>query len=265
MTNTIGQLSLLMLVSLAYLSRKDSAITKRVRERVIQHQASYIEKKYRIKLIYPPGGYTSDLFWRDYFQVPGFLFGNEIVIDVGASIGDFAIVLVKAFGANKVIAVEPSRELYLYLVKNIRLNNMQGIVIPLNIALYDREKGTITLYGEKEGPRLLSIKGRGLPSEYPVTTLDRIASELGLPSIDLVKIDTEGSELAILRGAIKSLRIYKPKLIVEVHSRKDRLEIIRMLAAMDYELIHEKTNFPMGLGSSDYVGVLYFQHRGAHI
>jgi len=95
--------------------------------------------------------------------------------------------------------------------------------------------------------------------------LDRIASELGLPSIDLVKIDTEGSELAILRGAIKSLRIYKPKLIVEVHSRKDRLEIMRMLAAMGYELMHEKTNFPYGLGSFDYVGLLYFQHRGAHI
>jgi hypothetical protein len=51
----------------------------------------------------------------------------------------------------------------------------------------------------------------------PVTTIDAEAARLGLPRLDLIKMDIEGSEGPALRGALATLRRLRPAVIVETH------------------------------------------------
>jgi FkbM family methyltransferase len=248
--NTLLSISLLGLTPLSVLG-KGVSLTRKIAELLARHRANYIMEKYGIKLL---GNLPSDLFWRDYFQVPGFLEGCETVIDVGASIGDFSIVVAKRFGAKKVIAIEPDETLFDILVKNIKINRLEHIVKPVRYALGDR-KGLVELY--KSGDFITAIgSGHAEPRLYPSTTLDELVEELGLEHVNLMKIDTEGSELLILKGALRTLRRFKPKIIVEVHSRRLRNEVLRMLSRINYKLIYEKINFPEGYKGTDYVRVL---------
>jgi FkbM family methyltransferase len=59
---------------------------------------------------------------------------NRIVIDIGAYIGDSSIYFALR-GAKKVIAIEPHPEAFKEMIENINLNNLEGIVIPVNAGL----------------------------------------------------------------------------------------------------------------------------------
>jgi len=254
--NILDQLSLLMLTPFNLVG-KGLTISERLRNHLETHKAHYIMKKYGIVLKYPPKGLPLDIFWRDYFLVPEFLTNNRVVIDVGASIGDFAIAMAKGFGANKVIAIEPDKLFFKYLICNIKLNRLSRKVIPLNIALGEQE-GLITLH--KVGFQL-SIKGGGFSSKYACTTLDKLVERMKIEDVDLIKIDTEGSEYAIIKGSLNTLKSHKPKLIIEVHSRRDKYKIINILKNLGYELVYEKPNFPKGYKEHDYISVLYFNFK----
>lgn len=195
--NTIGQIALLALHSLNTVGRSQG-ISSKLRRFLEEHRANHIMRKYKVKLTYPLGGFPPDLFWRDYSQIPDFL-NAEVIIDAGASIGDFAIVMCKTFKAKKVIAIEPSEVFYSYLIRNIKANDLISTVMPLKIALGDKE-GEIILY---ERGLWLSGKGGGTPRKYPCTTLDLLVRKLKLQRIDLIKIDTEGFELPIIGGLRK--------------------------------------------------------------
>lgn len=219
---------------------------------------NYIRKKYSIKLIFPPRYSPIDIFWRDYSQVPRFLKKNSVVIDVGASIGDFSIILAKAFEAKKVISIEPDKRFYLYLLKNINLNNLKQNILPLNVAIGEKT-GTMTLF--KTSGFFLSKLIKGIPETFQCISLDDLINELALPRIDLIKIDTEGSELPILKGGDNILKQFKPRIILEIHSKKDSINVVKLLSKYNYGLVYEKVNFSQGLENTmeDYISVLYFE------
>jgi hypothetical protein len=63
--------------------------------------------------------------------------------------------------------------------------------------------------------------------------LDDAVRELKLPAPDLIKIDAEGAEEMILRGAEQTLRQYTPTLYIELHGTKD--EVFRVLSEYQYD------------------------------
>ena len=129
------------------------------------------------------------------------------VIDVGANIGVYTILAAEKVGKNgKVIAIEPEPENYQQLLKNIRLNNFQN-VIPVNIALSDHnglEKLYISHWAGLHS--LVSQKGKVSSIEVSTKTVDKLLEELDLKKVDIIKIDTEGAEIPILKGAEKTLK-----------------------------------------------------------
>jgi len=88
--------------------------------------------------------------------------------------------------------------------------------------------------------------------------LDNLLSELGINDVDLIKIDTEGSEYHILRGAIQTLKRSHPVIIVEVHSHLDRHRVAHIMEKLGFRIIYEKVNFPEGFLVHDFISVLYF-------
>jgi Predicted methyltransferase len=63
---------------------------------------------------------------------------SKSVVDIGAFVGDTAVYFAIK-GAKKVIAIEPHTGAYEELVENIRINGLEGKIVPLNIAVGDKE------------------------------------------------------------------------------------------------------------------------------
>lgn len=139
---------------------------------------------------------------------------GSVAIDVGANLGIHSLVLSRCVGARgTVIAYEPSRTIHDRLLQNIRENGVSNIV-PRNFGLWEKP-GRIGF-----DPCLADFnigKGTihgGAPLEVPVTTLDEQAAGFG-GRIDLIKIDVEGAELSVLKGARGVLAEHRPILIIE--------------------------------------------------
>lgn len=63
------------------------------------------------------------------------LFSSDVVLDVGASVGAFAVAIALHFPRARIIAIEPAPQNFRYLLWNIRLNNVSRRVWPMNIAV----------------------------------------------------------------------------------------------------------------------------------
>lgn len=70
-------------------------------------------------------------------------------------------------------------------------------------------------------------------AEIAVRTIDSLA----LPRVDLIKIDVEGMEMAVLHGAVNTIREQRPVMFVE-HIKLDKGAFERFLRTLDYTLIH---------------------------
>jgi FkbM family methyltransferase len=144
------------------------------------------------------------------------------VLDVGAFVGLYTLSV--ADKAGLIIAIEPNIASYTFLINNIDLNKLHPRVMTFNVALGDF-KGRAMLYIEDwlaGGSTLFNSwhkdYGHSLSIPVRVTTLDNLLKSLGIDRIDMAKIDVEGAELMVLRGAMESLRTHLiRKLIIEVH------------------------------------------------
>ena len=129
------------------------------------------------------------------------------VIDAGANIGVYTVLAAEKVGKNgKVITVEPEPKNYKQLIENINLNGFKN-VIPKNIALADHE-GFKKLYLSSSfvGHSLILREDKDSYIEVLVKTIDKLVEELDIKKIDIIKIDTEGTEISVLRGAEKTLK-----------------------------------------------------------
>jgi FkbM family methyltransferase len=133
---------------------------------------------------------------------------NPVVIDVGAHTGDYSTKVKKENRNAKVFAFEPHSKTYEKLKKKGKKDNFYTI----HSACGSRE-GKTTLYDyEEEGTSHASIIGsvindvhneNKISFEVPITTLDSFTKSEDISVVDLLKIDTEGSEIEVIRGARK--------------------------------------------------------------
>jgi len=135
----------------------------------------------------------------DELFVHRFLQAGDVVLDVGANIGIITLTAASAVGpSGKVISYEPHPHTFSFLKRNISLNLYQNIV-PHNMAL-GNSVGTSQILNHyvKDINHIVETGG----VEIEMTTLDVHCTE---PHINFLKIDAEGYELFILRGASQTL------------------------------------------------------------
>jgi len=174
---------------------------------------------------------------------------NWIVIDCGANIGCYTLKVAKKVG--KVISIEPHPHNFYVLLQNLKINKNKNVV-PLNLAAYDKE-GLIEIYGDGPTSSIFRISNLERSTRVMSMTLDSITKKM--KRIDLLKIDVEGAEIKVLRGATRTLRKTR-NLILEVHPFLiDDKKIWEMLARYRFylkkyshpdPLISEKTYIIIG-------------------
>lgn len=144
---------------------------------------------------------------------------DAVVFDVGANIGVFALVMSRLAPRGKVFAFEPATENFDYLQQNLVANGAANVVAE-RCAVYD-ESGTVPFVFSPASPSGSFVSpGTGHAGEsQPVeaVSLDDYVERRGLARVDLIMVDAEGAEMAVLRGAVRTLARFRPALLVEVN------------------------------------------------
>lgn len=140
-----------------------------------------------------------EIFEENVYEVKDTHFNRGgVVVDIGANIGTFSIFAGQY--ANKVYAVEPEPNNLAALKNNITLNEMDDRIVAVPYGISDF-KGTAVIHDSGGGS---SIKDDGsFGAEIEIMTLDNLFSLYHIESVDVLKIDVEGSEIEIILGASK--------------------------------------------------------------
>lgn len=173
----------------------------------------------------------------------------SVTLDVGAYVGYFSLLAGHANPEGRVFAFEPMPAIFQRLEQNIRLNQLTNVECsPCAVAAADGEAEFFHLSGGLPSSSSLSrpIMGYGdhvLATKTPVIRLDSFAAQAGIRRVDLLKIDTEGTEPDVLRGMTEILARDRPKIVCEVlkgrGSEEALEEILRPLGYRFYLLTPE--------------------------
>ena len=183
---------------------------------------------------------SGPLYWRGVsgyegptLRVFAHLLGEaEVVLDVGAHIGVYALLAGLDSSSRTVYAFEPMPEIAATLRRNVEVNGAHNVSVE-EVAVAD-----------KNGEATLFIPGPGLPASSSMRegfreaqrrvivstmTLDSFVESRNLPRVDLMKVDTETTEPEVLIGARRVLEHHQPVIICEVladHREDDLNDIL---------------------------------------
>ena len=180
---------------------------------------------------------------------------GDTVVDIGAHMGRYTITSSKSVGASgKVIAVEAHPYNFRILQHNLRLNKLKN-VSALNWAVYSK-KARLKLYLPDEDLGYTmhhSLMTNYLASKYSkeieqryieveADTLDNLLKIRGINEVNWIKIDVEGAEYEVLRGAKEILSANKRiSILVEVHGKDTYGPTIELLKSNNFNIEFEKT------------------------
>jgi FkbM family methyltransferase len=183
--------------------------------------------------MYPKGQIAKGIYcgWfekgeLDLFQK--FLKPGMHVVDAGANIGLYSIISSFLVGkSGKVISFEPSKKTFELFSSNIKLNKVENVQA-FNLGLGENVDEKLYLrqdlgYGDAEryiipnnedpNPELSNVKNETQKEEILLDSLDNMVGKLCILKIDFIKIDTEGFEFYVLKGA-KNVIKTNPQIII---------------------------------------------------
>jgi FkbM family methyltransferase len=139
-----------------------------------------------------------------------------VVIDVGAHHGRYSVCASRKVGeTGLVVAIEPHPRSIEVLRKNLDLNDIKNVRI-FSLAcwseradLHSINSSSLALHSVVVRPDSASTL-TGIP-------LDDVIEHMGVSRVDWIKIDVEGTELAVLGGAEKTIEAFHPRLYMEFH------------------------------------------------
>lgn len=191
---------------------------------------SCIAHELRVLGAYEP--FESSLF-RSYLS------SSATVVDVGAHVGYYS--LMAGVQAKQVFSFEPCPANCALLRENVALNGFNNVIV-MQAAVADY-LGEAPLYLASDcntGHNSLAAQAGSSTVLAKVVTLDSVIPA-NLP-VSLLKIDTEGGDAAVLRGAKRILQTHKPVLFLEVYpdgmlrNGDDPLSMLRGFTALGYTL-----------------------------
>jgi FkbM family methyltransferase len=168
---------------------------------------------------------------------------GAVCVDVGANVGGLSLILCERVGQNgRVFCFEPGPRFFERLRNNLARNErLAGVASLHNLGVSDRE-GTLYWQEDPHFPgNAWMLAKHGVPVE--VTTLDAFFEKSPPPRLDLIKIDVEGMEGEVLRGAEKTLAKYRPEILFEtlmefeaIRGEKVREETLAWLKQRNYRI-----------------------------
>lgn len=165
---------------------------------------------------------------------------GQVVFDVGANVGYYTILGAKLVGMQgKVFAFEPLARNIAYLHRHVSLNRLSNVsIIPcacsdkIEVAAFYPEENAAVGHLESTSDKPFTAGSK--ITLVPTLTLDAVSNKLSVWP-DILKIDVEGAELSVLKGAKNILSNYKPTIFLSVHSEALRNVCLAYLTTFNYE------------------------------
>jgi FkbM family methyltransferase len=182
-----------------------------------------------------------NLLFQEVYEVehilPSLIDKDTVFIDVGAYQGLYTVYACRR--ARRVIAIEPNPMALIYLRANIALNNCHNTIVVPKAA--GDKRGVIKLRIPRPAKKghistMASIVWsfeEALEIDVEADTLDNIVDDVGLDTVDFVKIDVEGAEGLVVKGAERTLRKSRA-IFIEIWP--ENTWIISYLQALGYKL-----------------------------
>lgn len=139
--------------------------------------------------------------------------GDGVIVDVGANVGLVSLLMARRFPDRPVHAFEPNPSTFAALEANAARNRAGNI--QCHRAAVSEAEGTVLFENDpvKRGTASIALQQGEHSAEVPATTLDAFAAAQGVDRIGLLKIDVEGFETLVLRGAARVLAEVRPAVI----------------------------------------------------
>lgn len=190
---------------------------------------------------------ASNLYWGglETFEFETFTLYLEllknaaVVFDIGANTGIFALLAAIDSPSRQVHAFEPAPKIFDYLQKNVATNKLTNLK-PVCGALTDYD-GDIELYIPRSimlptsSSTLKGFRKAQATITVPALTLDAYVANNQIAQVDLLKIDTEGTEPKVLEGAKHTLERDKPIIICEVLKGRTENALHAVFAQSSYK------------------------------
>ncbi len=174
-----------------------------------------------------------------------FLQPGMVVLDIGAHQGLYTLLASEKVGSSgQVFAFEPSPRELRRLRWNLLINRCRNVrVVPSAVGSHEGTAELFVCLGQETGCNSLRPPAVSEPVskvQVPITTLDRYLERIGTNKVNFVKIDVEGAELEVLKGARRLLSDCRPLILCELADVRTEpwgypsLEIYQFLAARGY-------------------------------
>lgn len=169
---------------------------------------------------------------------------HQVIYDIGAHVGYYALLIALTNPSSKVIALEPEEGNYAALTRNVNKNRGSNIITK-NIAV-GKTNTDLFFEGSNTSPRAgggshqLAHHGDG--QRVKAVRLDDWLNSEEVPLPSMILMDIEGGELAALKGMEQTLIIHSPELFIEIHADllQERGESENMLDEYLKELGYQK-------------------------
>ncbi len=159
---------------------------------------------------------------------------GEVVLDIGANVGFYTMRASRAVGpAGQVVALEPSEHNAQQLEQNLRLNGLSNVRVIRKAAW--SHAGLVGWY-ESQVPTTNKVSPDST-AKIEAVTVDELVEQLDLPRVDWIKVDVEGGEVEVLRGAWRTLEQFRPVLLIEVHETLAALRTLLEPAGWAFEVL----------------------------
>ena len=158
---------------------------------------------------------------------------GNVVYDIGANVGSFTILASVLVGpSGQVVAFEPLEDNLDYLRRHVRLNRLENVQV-LDVAVADASgEMRFSAHPDRLQGRLDATGSRQVRS----TTLDEYVKGSRVRPPDCLKIDVEGGEGAVLKGAADVLAKYRPVIFLATHGPAAELECEKLLLNAGYRI-----------------------------
>lgn len=197
---------------------------------------------------------TQLLFWNGYKKFEYSEIFEKLskkthtFLDIGSNIGYYSLLGVKSNPKMQVFAFEPAFGPKFFLNKNIEINNFSNNITAVDLAL-SSTIGDIDFY-EVESLKYKYLKynlaGEGnagtkttsrnfIKNTVKATTLNQFISSNNIKNIDLIKIDTEGTEVDILNSGLNTIKQFEPIIICETLFNTIEIELENFFSKLDYD------------------------------
>ena len=161
----------------------------------------------------------------------------QFIIDAGANIGFTTLYFSRRYPATKILSLEPDQGNFEILKKNTA--HYQNIT-PIQAALWNKE-GSIEITDKGYGVRGFMVEEASVnsTSSMPATTLSALIQKYNIASIDILKMDIEGSEKEVFATEVEKWLPITKCLVIELHDRMKpgcSQAVFKALANYDFEM-----------------------------